>query len=52
MVIPTAVSLAFGLRLRQLSLVFVPCLYNVLGDFVGFKKAKEIQQNQFQLVNH
>ena len=41
MVIPTAVSLAFGIAFATvITLVFVPCLYNVLGDFVGFKKSE------------
>ena len=41
MVIPTAVSLAFGIAFATvITLVFVPCLYNILGDFVGFKKSE------------
>ena len=41
MVIPTAVSLAFGIAFATLiTLVFVPCLYNILGDFVGFKRSE------------
>jgi multidrug efflux pump subunit AcrB len=42
MVIPTAVSLAFGIAFATvITLVFVPCLYNILGDFVGYKASDE-----------
>jgi multidrug efflux pump subunit AcrB len=41
MVIPMAVSLAFGILFATvITLIFVPCLYNILGDIVGFKKAR------------
>ena len=43
MVIPTAVSLAFGIAFATvITLVFVPCLYNILGDFVGFKRGADL----------
>jgi multidrug efflux pump subunit AcrB len=42
MVIPTAVSLAFGIAFATvITLVFVPCLYNILGDFIGYKSIDE-----------
>jgi multidrug efflux pump subunit AcrB len=42
MVIPTAVSLAFGIAFATvITLVFVPCLYNILGDFFGYKASDE-----------
>ena len=42
MVIPTAVSLAFGIVFATvITLIFVPCLYNILGDFLQIKDKTE-----------
>ena len=42
MVVPMAVSLAFGILFATLiTLILIPCLYNILGDMSRQKQPKE-----------